>query len=195
MEIKELFSVVSGLIMAAAFIPYGLSIFRGMNKALPRKSSWIIWSAAEIITLVGMLAKHSANGQIIASATGNLVIVALVLKYGEAGWEWLDKACLAGAGVAIILWMVFEDANFGIAMSILVILIGSFPTWKSVWKNSKNEDNLSWVMFWSSCIFAIMAVPRLTVADVLQPVAYAITNTTMMFLMFIRPWIKKTQRS
>lgn len=182
---KNTLSVIAGVLFIVGFIPYILAILQ--KRTRPSRSSWIVWTALDGLTLAGMLAKHSVNGQILGAFAGSCVTVGLALKYGAPGWTWLDKVSLSGGLLGIILWKVFDDANFGIVASMSVVTLGSFPTFVSAWKNPANEDKLAWTIFSASCVCAVMAIPGWTLAHALQPITYLAIEFTMILILYVRP--------
>src|SRR3990167_1688847 len=104
---QSIFSIIAGVLFVTGFVPYIWAIFSGKTK--PAKASWIIWGSLDSITLAGMVAKDAVNGQIIGAVMGVWIVVFLTLKYGTAGWTKLDKFCLAGAVLGIMLWQIFSS--------------------------------------------------------------------------------------
>lgn len=180
-------SVLAGIIFVVGFVPYLRAVLK--HETRPSKASWIVWWTIDAVTLAGMLAKNTVNGQIIGALAGASIVVVLALKYGKPGWTWLDKASLGGCALGIVLWKLFNDADFGIAVSMVVVFLGSFPTFASVWKNPANEDKTAWVIFFASGVCAVIAIPAWTIADALQPWVYFAGNCVIISLLFIKPWL------
>ncbi len=183
MSIKEIFTVIAGLTFILGFIPYVRAILRKETK--PAKASWIIWAILDTITIAGMYAEHSVNGQIIGAVLGAWVVVILALKYGTSGWTFLDKFCLIGAILGIILWKTFSNPVLGIVTSLSIVFLGSIPTFVSAWKDKSREDKLAWTIFWISCVFAIIAIPSFTWADASQPIVFFAIESIMMYILYI----------
>lgn len=191
---KNIFSVLAGVIWVIAFVPYVASIFKGKTK--PMKASWLIWLTIDYITFAGMIAKHSLNGQMIGVVSGGTVVLVLALIYGDRGWSNLDRLCLGGAVFGVILWGIFRDPNFGIAVALTVGIIGSFPTYVSAWRDPSRENRAGWTLFFISCVFAIMAIPKITFQDVAQPIAFFVIEAIMIYILYIhaRKRIKAGER-
>lgn len=185
MNTKEVLSVLAGVLFVAGFAPYIRAILVGSTR--PTKASWIIWASLDTITIYGMAVQHTLNGQIVGAVAGAWIVVALALKYGTKGWTWLDKFCLIGAVLGIALWKAFSSPTLGIITSNSVVFFGSIPTFVSAWKDPTKEDKLGWTIFWVSCICAVLAIPRLTFDDAIQPVVFCSIETIMMFLLYIKP--------
>jgi len=188
-SIQNILSFIAGALFVAGFISYIQAIFVGTTK--PAKASWIIWASLDSITIAGMYVQHSLNGQIIGAVAGAWVVVALALKYGVKGWTWLDKFCLVGAVLGIVLWKAFNSPTLGIITSNSVVFLGSIPTFVSAWKDPTKEDKLGWTIFWLSCICAVVAIPKLTFDDAVQPIIFCSIETIMMCLLYIKPCIRK----
>lgn len=196
MNIKTLFSVIAGILFALAFVPYILAILgKGVDiekrkiisreKTKPQKSTWIIWATLDSIILIGMVSKRAINGQIVAAVICAWLVVRLAVKYGKPGWSRLDKFCISGAVFGIILSLIFGDAIPGITSSCVVLFIGSFPTFVSAWKKPSDEDKTAWTMYWISCVFAMMAIPKLTFQDMAQPITFFLIETVMIYILYI----------
>ncbi len=181
---RTILSAISGALVVAAFVPYIRAILRKETK--PAKVSWLIWSCLETITVAGMFAKHAINGQIVGSAVGNWVVLILALKSGKAGWSILDKLCLGGGVLAIVLWKTLDNPTLAIIMSLSGVFIASVPTLVSAWHNPKNESRAAWTINWASCVLTTLAIPAWNVENVIQPAVFMVVNIAMMFLLWGR---------
>lgn len=182
MHLKNILSLIAGILFVIGFVPYIRAILRGETR--PAKVSWIIWATLDTITFVGMFAKHTVNGQIVGAIIGAWIVVVLALKYGTSGWTLLDKLCLGGAVIGIGLWKL--DPIFAIAASNATAFLGSFPTFASAWNNPSGEDRTAWTIFWISCICAVIAIPALTIADAVQPITFFLIESTMMCILCLK---------
>jgi hypothetical protein len=183
-NIQNTFSVIAGGLFIAGFFPYIRSILAGSTK--PAKASWIIWASLDTITLAGMWAKQSLNGQIVGAVAGAWIIVALALKYGVPGWTKLDKFCLGGAILGIVLWAIFNSPIMGLVTSVSVVFIGSIPTFVSAWHDPGRENKVAWTIFWVSCVFAVLAIPKATFQDAMQPITFFLIESIMMYILYVK---------
>lgn len=193
MGIRQVLTFLSGILFLAGFVPYAFSILKGKTK--PAKASWVIWVTLDTITLAGMMAKNSVNGQIVGAVVGGWLIVALALKYGVRGWTSLDRFCLGGALGGVALWVAFNSPVMGLSVSVSIVFLGSFPTFVSAWRNPNREDKVAWTLFWISCVFAVVAIPKWTLQDAMQPITFFLIESTMMYLLYIRHKISSTNSS
>jgi hypothetical protein len=133
-----------------------------------------------------MIAKHSVNGQIVGAILGAWTVVVLALKYGTPGWTKLDKICLGGAVLGIVLWQIFSSPTVGMLTSLSVVFLGSFPTFKSAYQDPSKEDKTAWTIYWISCVVAVIAIPAWTPEDAAQPLTFALIESIMMWLLWFR---------
>lgn len=191
MTLKVVLSTLSGIVFIFAFIPYIREILWG--DASPRKATWLVWAVGDIIILTGMLAKGTTSGLIIGATLGASTVFLLSLKYGEPGWTKRDKVCISLSAVAIGLWMYFGESNLGIALSLIALAIAAWPTYVSAWRKPGNESRVAWVLFNTSNLLAILAIPSVTFADMSAPIAFMMIDVPMLYLLFIRPRISRDQ--
>lgn len=185
-DYKFVLSVVAGLMFFAGFIPYIIAIIG--RKIHPKKTSWFIWSGLQVITVLAMISSHSLNGQVVGAALGDLFVVMLVIVYSkEKGFKTLDKLCLAGAVVGILLWKFFNDPVLAIIFAQTTMFLGSLPTYNSAWHEPENEDKLSWTLWSLSSLPAIAAISEWSLAGIFQPLCYLVGNSIMIYLLFVRP--------
>ncbi len=184
-SVKIFFSIIAGILETIAYIPYIFAIIK--KKIKPAKASWIIWAVPNTIVLLGMLVAHTVNGQILVDALGCWIIVVLTLRNAGSGWTKTDKFCLTGSFLGIMLWIIFNNPLLGIIVNVLVLVIGSIPTFVSAWNNPNHEDKLTWVLYFSSTLCAIASISAWTLASAAQPIAFLFNTGSMMFILFIKP--------
>lgn len=187
-------SAIAGIVFVLGYVPYIRAIWRTRKqpvgtpgKAEPAKASWVIWMILDVINGAAMYAAGTLNGQIVGAVAGAIVVVVLAFRFGKPGWTKLDRLCLVGAAAGIALWAIFQSPVLGIVTSNAVVFIGSFPTFASAWKEPSRENRLAWTLYWVSCLFATAAIPQWTLGDATQPLTFLAVETTMMFILFVRP--------
>jgi hypothetical protein len=193
-SMKDILSVVAGLLYLVAFALYIRAILRDRHlpagtpgKTEPSKASWIIWASLDSITISGMYVEGTVNGQILGAVIGAWIVVGYAMKYGTPGWTILDKFCLVGAVLGIVLWQMFSSPILGVMISLSVVFLGSIPTFVSAWKDPSRENKFAWVIFTISCVCAIIAIPHWTLADAAQPITFFAVEAVMIYILFVRP--------
>ena len=181
---KEVLGILAGVLFIIGFVPYGIAIIKKQTR--PEKATWVIWLAVDTLTLIGMLMAGTLNGQIVGVVLGASIILILALIYGEKGWKKFDIFCLAGAAIGMVLSLIFKNPLLAIIASSTACTIGSFPTFKSAWQDPSREDKLAWTIFWVSCVCAVLAIPHLTAADMIQPLDFFVIESAMMLILLFR---------
>jgi len=184
-NISDVLSVLSGIVILIAFFPYIRAIVR--KETNPRKATWLIWATGDWIVLAGMIAKGTISGLIAAACLGATTIFLLSLRYGEPGWKIRDKVCITLSGVAILLWQYFGESNLGIGFSLLSLAIAAWPTYVSAWEKPENEDAKAWIIFNISSFIGVLAIRHATFADIAPPVTFLLIDFPLLYLLFIRP--------
>ena len=186
MDLRQLFSVLSGVFIIAGYVPYIISIVK--KKTVPAKASWLIWAILDTILLYGMFLRHAVNAQIVGTVLVIWIVVLLAFKYGKSGWTNLDKFCVSATGVGILLILI--NPTWSIFLLAVTSFIGAFPTFRSAWHDPSKEDKLTWTLYWISCVLTVIVVPVWSVSAGAQPVTFFIQETIMMYLLFIRPQLR-----
>ena len=183
---RKTLSILSGVLALVSYGPYDYAIIYKPH-IQPIKATWIVWALVNMVVLVGMYSKKAQNPQIVFTTLGSIITLILVLWFGRAGWDTLHILCLGLGIFGIVLWKAFDDARFGILMSLIVDFIGSVPTFQSIWVDPAREDGLAWMIAWFGSICACLAIPRRTLTDAAQPISFLVNHFITMYLLFIKP--------
>jgi hypothetical protein len=144
----NIYNQFAGLISFTSYAMYVISILRG--KTQPSRSTW--W----ILTIIGALiftssytmgAKHNMWIQL-CYVVGPLIIALLSVKYGYGSRKLLpvDKTCIMGALVCMLIWVIFNSPLVVFMGSIVVDFIALIPTIRKSYYDTDSEDLLSWVV-------------------------------------------------
>lgn len=191
MAIKEIFSVLAGLLLIAGYIPYINAILR--KETIPARATWLIWAGLDFIILAAMHAKGALNCQILAACVGASAVSLLSFKYGASGWARLDKITIAGAILGVVLWGISENPIWGIVISLIVMFAGSIPTFVSAWEDPNHENKAAWIIFFVSCICAVIAIPKWTFEDASQPITFLIIEIVMLYIIFRHSGVRSVE--
>ncbi|TSC59759.1 MAG: Uncharacterized protein LiPW15_779 [Parcubacteria group bacterium LiPW_15] len=185
---KEALSMISGALVAVAAIPYLVAIWRDRHSAdgaKPVRATWLVWFALDGTTFKAMAMEHTLNWQIATSVAVALTIFILSIPYGKKGWTMVEKICLGGAAVGIVLLSV--DPRLALGASLSSLFLGAIPTFRTTWLDPSSENRFAWGLWWVSCLAALGAVPAWTVEAAAQPIMFAIIESMMVALLFVRP--------
>lgn len=177
---------VAGLISFVAFVPYIHSTWR--RRTRPNRATWWIW------TLVGFLLAGSyyASGArhtvwvAVSFALGPLVIAVLSLKRGEGGWTRLDRTCLLGALVSLLLWWFSHSPLIALLFNLIIDMLGAIPTVRKSYLEPQGESLVAWILFLVGNGLNLFAVEVWRFAIVIYP-AYMFVLSAVMTLLLLRP--------
>ena len=178
-------NTASGIIMVIGCLPYVWAMITGETVASP--VSWIIWATVDALALFAMMKEGARCGQIIGTVVGAGVIAVLSLFLGKPTMGSMEWVSIVGATAGIILWQTTGNPVTAIVCSQAAVLIGAVPTVVGAYQNPALEDPLAWCLWLVSCICALLAIRKWNLANALQPLTFTAIETTMVFLLVIRP--------
>lgn len=177
--------LLAGIIGTLAFIPYAVSILK--KETTPNKATWIIWAVLGIIIAASYYSAGARETAFLpfGYAIGIVGVAILVLKYGEGGWTLLDKLCLAGAALGLILWALTSDPVLALFLTTIIDAIGSVPTIKKTWERPGSEDKVTWILFLIANAINLFAIKQWTLSVAMYPVYVVILSSTMCALLLV----------
>ena len=185
--------ILAGTLSGIAYLLYIIRTIKGPTK--PNRATW--W----ILTLVGLiiLASYYREGARetiwvpLAYVVGPLVIAFLSLRYGEGGWEGLDKWCLVGALCGAGLWAISGSALTALLVNIGVDFLGIIPTIKKAYLRPAGEDKTAWALEAIACWLNLGAIKIWTFSIWVYPVYLAVANGLIALLLIYGQYKKANQ--
>jgi hypothetical protein len=174
--------ILSGTLMFLGGVPFYFSMKRGPGH--PMIVTWLMYAVLDCITFGSMWSAGTLNGQIIGTVAVSVPTFLLTLKYGETSKSVLELTCIAIGIFGLFLWYWFSSPLVAFGMSLLLVTIGSAPTYKSAWDNPKNENGWAWILFFLSSIPAIYLIKAWTFKDAAQPITYILIQGSMLCLIY-----------
>lgn len=185
-EITDIAGKMAGIVTVAAFIAYGIVILKG--KAIPNRATWFIWIVVAIIEAITYYAVGARDTMWIAIGfiVGNSIIAILSLKYGEGGWTGLDRICLIGSGISIILWWILNSPFIALLTILFIGFLGALPTIRKSYYEPEKESKMAWTLFSAGSIINLLAVKPWAFEIYVYPVYIFLINTIIAILV-LRP--------
>lgn len=173
--------IIAGIFSLLGYIPYIISILRGITK--PNKATWIIW------TLVGALLAFSYTAAGDGNAIwlplgyffGPLVTAILSLWYGYSEWSKLDKICLVAALLSVIPWVLSKDATFTLLINVFIDSTGAIPTIVKSYKEPETEDFTAWFIFFVANTLELFAISKWDLSSVYPIYLFFLAGTIVIF--------------
>jgi hypothetical protein len=161
---------IAGVLSLGGFLPYWWAIWRG--KTRPNRATWWIWSIVGIIIALSYRAAgaESTMWVPISYVIGPLGTSLFALKFGEGGWTKLDRICLVGVGIGLILWGVYRSPDLVLGINISIDFLGALPTIRKSFRHPEGEDLLAWALFTIANLLNLLAVDRWRWEIVIYPI-------------------------
>ena len=152
--------IFAGVLSFIGFLPYWWAIWQGQTR--PNRATWWIWSVVGIaIALSYRAAGADATMWVpITYIIGPLGTSLLGIKFGEGGWTKLDRLCLVGVGIGLILWGLYRSPELTLIINIGIDLLGALPTIRKSWYDPKSENRLAWLCFAVASTCNLFAIDR-----------------------------------
>ena len=121
---KVILAILAAVIALISYIPYFRNMFSGKTK--PHAFSWLVWTVLLSIGFAAQVVEKGGAGAWITGSTAFLcfVIFGCALFKGERDFSRFDWLCLLGAGIAIVLWRVTNDALIAVVLVVLIDALG-----------------------------------------------------------------------
>ncbi len=182
------------MLSLAGFIPYWWAIWQ--QKTRPNRATWWIW------TIVGVLIAFSyraagAESTIwvpISYVIGPFGTALLSIKFGEGGWTQLDRTCLLGVGIGLILWGVARSPYLTLGMNIGIDFLGALPTIRKSLRDPYSEDLFSWLLFALSSIVNLLAIDRWELSIAIHPIYILLISSSIWGCLQWGRWRVQKQR-
>lgn len=178
---KEIISVIAGVLAVVAIVPYISDIVRGKTK--PNVVSWLTWTVLLVIATSAAFAAHQPRSAILTlgDLIGTGTTLVLGLKYGIAKFSWLDGICQGLAVVGLLLWFIFNSPEIAIISAVIIDFIASVPTIHHSWLNPEEETYQTFLLLVVASGLTLISLTNLTPAALTFPVYILLINATIAF--------------
>ena len=175
---------IAGVLSLAGFVPYWWAIWQGQTR--PNRATWWIWSIVGIaIAISYRAAGASATMWVpITYVIGPVVTSLLGLKFGEGGWTKLDRSCLVGVGIGLILWGLYRSPDLTLGINIAIDFLGALPTIRKSLRHPESEDKLAWLLFAVANTCNLLAIEQWRWQVVIYPIYMFFITITIYSLLW-----------
>lgn len=192
MNARKIFGLLSTTLWLFGYVPYVLGFYgldlwgHYITPTQPEKATWFIFLLLDTVVLVGMYTKRAFNWQIVIATIMALGIWVYSCFYGVPGWTVLDSVCVAIGMLGLVLWYLNRDANWGIVINTIGLVVGVIPTVVSVWHDPTHETIYGWIFGLTSCVILITITKPRTVANLTQPIGFLITEASVVAALLMK---------
>lgn len=179
--LMQAIGLFAGLLSVIAFFPYIRDVIKGKTK--PERASWLIWLVLGSIAFSSQLAKGASDSLWMTAAQtfGVILVFILSLKYGVGGLNGRDSISLAVAALGILLWFITSEAAVALYIVIFIDAIGAWLTVLKTYKDPGSETLISWVLYGTSGILAMISVGSFNLILLAYPFYIVLANYAVVF--------------
>lgn len=179
--------ILAGIISFSAYIIYIISIVRGISK--PNRVTWFIWTFMGLVLAITYYFSGARNTiwSPIVEFIGPLVIALLSIRYGEGGIkDKTDFICLAGAGISIVVWLLFDAPIVALVMNLIIDAFALIPTIKKSYTRPETEDFWAWFGTGAGDTLNLFAVERLSFGILIYPIYMLVSDLVIITILGIK---------
>ena len=152
--------IIAGFIGLLGYLPYIITTLQGKTK--PNRATWWIWGVLGVIQVVSYYYSESKIDSAIWLLTCytvcQIIMAILSIKFGEGGWDKLDKMCLVGVILSVLLWRWFNSALLTLLFTLVIDTLGAVPTVVKSYYEPHKESSFSWTIFLLANSFNLLAI-------------------------------------
>ena len=167
----QLFTVLSGLAIAIAFIPFIRGTIQG--SVVPNRASWIVWFVQDVLIASSAIMAGVGPAAVmpVIWTLGAAMMLVLSLTKGTRGsFTGLEKASLVLSGLSVLLWAATGVPRLALVASVSAVCIGGVPTLVKAWVKPWTETMSGWLLMILGTVFSSLAIQRWTFDSGFLPV-------------------------
>lgn len=182
--------LLSGILSLSSYVPYILSILRG--KTRPNRVTWGVWATIGLIIVSSYHAAGATHTMWVplSQLISQSIIALLAFKFGIGGWQRLDRLCLGGAALSLLLWWQSGSPTIALLINIWMDILGALPTLRKMYQAPYSEDLLSWSMFLGANTLNLFALEQWSFSLIAYPMYLFGLSITIVVLLTRPIWAK-----
>ena len=168
---RQLFTVLSGLAIAIAFIPFIRGTIQGW--VVPNRASWIVWFVQDVLIASSAIMAGVGPAAVMPVIWGlgaTIMLILSVTKGTRGAFTGLEKASLVLSGLGILLWAMTGAPRLALVASVSAVCIGGVPTLVKAWVKPWTETMSGWLLMILGTVFSSLAIQRWTFDSGFLPV-------------------------
>jgi hypothetical protein len=183
---KDVLGILAIAIGFTGYVKYFRDIFSNATK--PHAFSWLVWGILTAIAFVGQLVGKGGAGAWVTGFTAVVCFVIFILSLikGKKDFPLVDWLCLAGAGLALILWAITKSPLSAIILVTVIDMLGFIPTFRKSYFKPDSETAFTYSMSGIKFLISLFALRSLSAVTVLYPVSLVLTNLGFVIMLLIR---------
>lgn len=186
MGIRTALAVLSTALAFVSFYPYFRDVMSGLTR--PHAFTWLVWGLLTAIACAGQVAAGGGPGAWVTGVSAVLCLTVFVaaLLQGDSDVTAVDWACLAGAGLALVLWAGTDAPLAAVILVSVIDALGFAPTFRKAYRRPYTETVSAYVLAIVKWIPGIAALEVLTVTTWLYPASIVVLNSLFVAMVMSR---------
>lgn len=186
--------IIGGLTVVVAimtYIPYLRDTIKG--KVTPHPFTWIIWVTLTAIAYVAQISDNAGPGAWMNAAvlTLGILIILFSFKNGFKQITKFDAGIFAIGVLAIVLWVITQDALWSVILVSIANTIAYIPTFRKSYKQPFEEALYLYSINFFRHGASILALANISVITALFPAVLTINNGALALFLL---WRRKIQQ-
>jgi hypothetical protein len=169
--VRQLFTVLSGLAIAIAYIPFIRGTIQG--RVVPNRASWIVWFVQDVLIASSAIMAGVGPAAVMPVIWGlgaGIMLILSVTKGTRGAFTGLEKACLVLSGLGLLLWATTGSPRLALVAGVSAAVIGGLPTVVKAWVKPWTETMSGWMLLILGTVFSALAIREWTFDSGLLPV-------------------------
>jgi hypothetical protein len=169
--VRQLFTVLSGLTIAIAYIPFIRGTIQG--SVVPNRASWMVWFVQDVLIASSAIMAGVGPAAVMPVIWGlgaTMMLILSLTKGTRGAFTGLEKACLVLSGLGILLWATTGAPRLTLVASVSALCIGGVPTVVKAWVKPWTETMSGWLLMILGTVFSALAIQRWTFDSGFLPV-------------------------
>jgi hypothetical protein len=191
--INEHFTYLAAAITLAGNSYYAVSAYKGTIR--PNIMSWILWSAAPLVTFFAQLSQGVTQQSILSLAVGVspifIIITALIASNGGFKLTKLDVVCAVSTFMALLLWLITGKGSLAIILSIIAGCFAGLPTLIKSYKDPGSENATPFVCGSISAMITLATLNTFAFSTAGFAIYLMLSNLVLVFFIAIWPAYNK----
>jgi hypothetical protein len=178
--VRHLFTVLSGLTIAIAYIPFIKGTLQG--SVVPNRASWLVWFVQNVLMASSAITAGVGPAAVMPVIWGLGATVMLILsmtKGTRGAFTGLEKACLVLSGLGILLWATTGSPRLALVASLGAVLVGGVPTVVKAWVKPWTETMSGWLLMVLGTVFISLAIQRWTFDSGFLPIVSGLFQSSV----------------
>ncbi|KKR28198.1 MAG: hypothetical protein UT61_C0055G0003 [Candidatus Woesebacteria bacterium GW2011_GWA1_39_8] len=195
-----IFGIIAGYVGAVILIislfVYLFAIKKG--KVTSNRVTWGVWILVNALFCASYYESVGLVSSIwvpLVYLISTIIIFLFLLAYGASGeWTWVEKVCLVGVGVILMLWIIFRAPLTTLTLTMMIDILGAIPLIVAVWKNPEIDYGPAWYFGFGANAINLLAIEHWDYANASYPLYLTILTLTVSVLIRF-PRFLRTQKT